>query len=48
MQKKARGYMANYLITNKVTDPEALSNFKENGYQYSKSDSTSEKPVFAR
>ena len=46
--KKARGYMANYLITNKVTDPEALSNFKENGYQYSKSDSTSEKPVFAR
>ena len=46
--KKARGYMANYLITNKVTDPKSLSNFKENGYQYSKSDSTSEKPVFAR
>ena len=46
--KKARGYMANYVITNKVTDPEALSHFKENGYQYSKSDSTSEKPVFAR
>lgn len=46
--KKARGYMANYLIINKITDPEGLTNFKENGYQYSKSDSTPEKPVFTR
>ena len=38
--KKARGYMANYFITNKVTDPKGLSNFNEYGYQYSKSDSS--------
>ena len=46
--KKARGYMANYLVTNKVTDPKGLSDFKEYGYQYSKSDSSPEIPVFTR
>ena len=46
--KKARGYMANYLVTNKVTDPKGLSDFNEYGYQYSKSDSSPEIPVFTR
>ena len=46
--KKARGYMANYLVTNKVTDQNGLSDFKEYGYQYSKSDSSPEIPVFTR
>ena len=46
--KKARGYMANYLVTNKVTDPKGLSDFKEYGYQFSKSDSSPEIPVFTR
>ena len=46
--KKARGYMANYLVTNKVTDPNGLSDFKEYGYQFSKSDSSPEIPVFTR
>ena len=27
--KKARGYMANYLVTNKVTDPKALSTISQ-------------------
>ena len=40
--------MANYLVTNKVTDPKGLSDFKEYGYQYSKSDSSPEIPVFTR
>lgn len=46
--KKARGYMANFLIKNKITDPQELCTFDQHGYQYSKSDSTREKPVFHR
>jgi cytoplasmic iron level regulating protein YaaA (DUF328/UPF0246 family) len=46
--KKARGYMANYIITNQVSTPDGLFNFDLNGYQYSKSDSSSESPFFVR
>ena len=46
--KKARGYMANFLITNRIENPEGLLSFKDHGYMLSKSDSTEEKPVFVR
>ena len=46
--KKARGYMANYLITNRVEKSEGLTNFEAQGYRFSKSDSTYTKPVFVR
>ena len=46
--KKARGYMANFIITNQVKTPDGLCNFDDYGYQYSKSDSTPQKPVFTR
>ena len=46
--KKARGYMANYLITNRVEKSEDLTNFEAQGYRFSKSDSTYTKPVFVR
>ena len=46
--KKARGYMAHFLITNRVESAEELSTFKSYGYQYSKSDSTTRTPIFTR
>ena len=46
--KKARGYMAHFLVTNRVESAEELSIFKAYGYQYSKGDSTSRTPIFTR
>ena len=46
--KKARGYMANYLISNRVNDPLELEKFNHYGYRYSKGDSSADKPVFTR
>ena len=46
--KKARGYMAQFLVTNRVESAEELSIFKAYGYQYSKGDSTSRTPIFTR
>jgi cytoplasmic iron level regulating protein YaaA (DUF328/UPF0246 family) len=46
--KKARGYMSHWIIKNKVTSAKDLVNFKEEGYKYSKKDSTPEEPVFLR
>ncbi|HAD21222.1 MAG TPA: hypothetical protein DCF87_03800, partial [Opitutae bacterium] len=46
--KKARGYMANYLITNRINRVDELSKFSAHGYHYSKSDSTTTTPVFTR
>ena len=40
--------MANFLITNRIENPEGLLSFKDHGYMLSKSDSTEEKPVFVR
>ena len=46
--KKARGLMARFIITQQVTDPKAVTDFDLAGYQYSKDDSTADKPVFLR
>ena len=46
--KKARGYMANYVVTNRINRVDELSKFSANGYNYSKGDSTTTTPVFTR
>jgi hypothetical protein len=46
--KKARGRMAAWIIQNRVEDPKGLEKFRLDGYKYSKSDSSPEKPVFLR
>jgi cytoplasmic iron level regulating protein YaaA (DUF328/UPF0246 family) len=46
--KKARGYMANFLITNRVENIKDLSDFNAYGYRISKGDSTPTSPVFTR
>ena len=46
--KKARGYMANYLVTNRINSIEELSKFNGHGYQFSKGESTTNTPVFTR
>ena len=46
--KKARGLMSSYLIRNEISDLEGLLEFSEFGYQYSKSQSTPNEPVFLR
>ena len=33
--KKARGEMANFIISNKITNPEDLKSFNHNGYKFS-------------
>ncbi|WP_407491812.1 peroxide stress protein YaaA [Pseudooceanicola sp. MF1-13] len=46
--KKARGSMARFIITRRVTDPEGIKDFDLGGYQYDEEASTEEKPVFIR
>ncbi|MDA9371297.1 peroxide stress protein YaaA [Gammaproteobacteria bacterium] len=46
--KKARGYMSHWMIKNKITSAQDLIKFNEEGYKYSKKDSTPEEPVFLR
>ena len=46
--KKARGFMARWIIDNQITTSEELSNFSEEGYYFSPSDSSEEAPVFLR
>jgi cytoplasmic iron level regulating protein YaaA (DUF328/UPF0246 family) len=46
--KKARGFMARWIIDNQITTSEELSNFSEEGYYFSTSDSSEEAPVFLR
>ena len=46
--KKARGRMAAWIIQNRVADTQGLTKFRLDGYKYSKSDSTPEKPTFLR
>tara|TARA_B100001029_G_C15061313_1_gene458724 strand:+ start:1935 stop:2702 length:768 start_codon:yes stop_codon:yes gene_type:complete len=46
--KKARGYMSNWIIKNKITDPNDIKSFNEEGYKFSKSESTETEPVFLR
>ncbi len=46
--KKARGYMAAYIIQNRIKDPKKLKGFDVDGYRYSEADSTPQQPVFLR
>ena len=46
--KKARGYMAAYIIQNRIKNPEKLKEFDVEGYRYSEEDSTPMQPVFLR
>ena len=46
--KRARGEMCNYIIKNKISTINHLSSFSENGYLFSKENSTKEKLVFIR
>jgi len=44
--KRARGVMTNFIIKEKITDPESLKAFEENGYRFNKSLSSSREYVF--
>lgn len=46
--KKARGLMARWIIQQRIEKPEQLDEFNLEGYRYSKSLSTEDKPVFTR
>ncbi|MBL4581499.1 MAG: peroxide stress protein YaaA [Gammaproteobacteria bacterium] len=46
--KKARGYMAAYIIQNRIKNPDKLKEFDVDGYRYSEEDSTPMQPVFLR
>ncbi|WNC67779.1 peroxide stress protein YaaA [Thalassotalea nanhaiensis] len=46
--KKARGFMARYIIENQITDVEQLKSFDVAGYGYNEALSTDSVPVFTR
>ncbi len=46
--KRARGAMAAWLIRERVSTLKGITGFAEDGYRYSPSDSTAERPVFLR
>jgi cytoplasmic iron level regulating protein YaaA (DUF328/UPF0246 family) len=46
--KKARGEMAAYLIRNRIKTPNSLRDFDVDGYRYSETDSSPNRPVFLR
>ena len=46
--KKARGYMAAWVIQNRIDSPEKIAEFDVAGYQYAASESSPDKPVFLR
>lgn len=46
--KQARGMMTNFAIKHKITDPETLKTFREEGYEFSSHQSTSTDWVFVR
>lgn len=46
--KRARGRMAAWVIKNGIDTPEALKQFREDGYRYHAESSTNVKPVFRR
>ncbi|HEY9136022.1 MAG TPA: peroxide stress protein YaaA [Pseudomonadales bacterium] len=46
--KKARGRMSAFIIKNKITEPEAIKNFDDDGYTYNKKLSSSKEWVFTR
>ena len=46
--KRARGTMSNFIIKNRISKPEDLKGFKENGYKYNKSLSSERDFIFTR
>lgn len=46
--KNARGVMANYIIKNRIEDPELIKGFDMNGYSFDAKQSTNEEWVFVR
>lgn len=46
--KRARGMMTDYILRNRLEDPEALKGFDREGYSYSEPQSTSNEWVFVR
>ena len=46
--KKARGFMARYIIDNRITDPEQMKLFDTDGYMYDVNQSTDNELVFTR
>ena len=46
--KKARGMMANYIVSNRIKSPEKILNFSAGGYYFDQESSTPEAPVFLR
>ncbi len=46
--KKARGLMSAYIIRNRLTDPQELKNFTDEGYMYAENLSSSKEMVFTR
>ena len=46
--KKARGQMARFIIDHELNEPDGLKKFKQDGYQYSKSESSARELVFTR
>lgn len=46
--KRARGLMANFIIKNRITDPEKIKKFIGDGYRFEKKFSKDNKWVFAR
>ena len=48
MQKKARGYMASWLVKNKIKKEQELQSFSEEGYSFSIEESHNGSPVFLR
>ena len=46
--KKARGYMASWLVKNKIKKEQELQSFSEEGYRFSIEESHSGSPVFLR
>ncbi|TDQ15045.1 hypothetical protein DFQ04_2931 [Algoriphagus boseongensis] len=46
--KQARGMMTDFAIKNKITDPEMLKTFQQEGYEYSEPFSSAEEWVFVR
>ena len=46
--KRARGMMADYILRNRIEDPEDLKKFRLGGYRYSKADSDENQWTFVR
>ena len=46
--KKARGLMTSWILKNKIKEEKDLANFNEDGYYFSKKESSENSPVFLR